>query len=76
MTYSLPVTMSITNGINAIALAIAPYAENKKPVGSMMAVEGATALGHAPPQIAENSYNTAARGQALFGYSPLKTLCR
>jgi len=68
MTYSLPISMSITSGINAIAHAIeALYAKDKNPISTMMALEGATALVEALPLIANDQYNCAAREKALYG---------
>jgi len=68
MTYSLPAAMSITSGINAIAHAIeALYAQDKNPVSSMMAVEGATALIDALPLIAKDPFDAQAREKAFYG---------
>jgi maleylacetate reductase len=68
MTHSLPKSMSITSGINAIAHAVeALYAQDKNPVSSMMAVEGATALIEALPIIADDQQHSAAREKALYG---------
>ncbi len=68
MTYSLPKAMSITSGINAIAHAIeALYAQDKNPVSTMMAVDGATALIDALPRIAIDQHDAQAREKALYG---------
>jgi len=68
MTYSLPTAMSITSGINAIAHAIeALYAQDKNPVSTMMAEEGAIALIDALPLIAKDQFNAQAREKAFFG---------
>jgi len=68
MTHSLPQSMSITSGINAIAHAVeALYAQDKNPVSSMMAVEGATALIEALPLIAKDQHHVVAREKALYG---------
>jgi len=68
MTHSLPIAMSITSGINAIAHAIeALYAENKNPVSTMMAAEGATALIEALPLIAKDQFHKQAREKAFYG---------
>lgn len=68
MTHSLPVKMSITSGINAIAHAIeALYAQDKNPVSTMMAVEGAVALIDALPRIAIDQNDSNAREKAFYG---------
>ena len=68
MTHSLPIPMSITSGINAIAHAIEElYAMDKNPISTMMAVEGATALIEALPQIAKDQFDIGAREKALYG---------
>jgi maleylacetate reductase len=65
---SLPVSMSVTSGINAIAHAAeALYARDRNPVSSMMAAEGARALIEALPIIAGDPQNKAARRAALYG---------
>ncbi len=68
LTIGLPVSMSVTSGLNAMAHAVeAVYAENRNPVTSLMAVEGVRALHEALPKIVENPTNTDARSQALYG---------
>jgi len=68
MTHSLPTAMSITSGINAIAHAIeALYAQDKNPVSTLMAVEGATALIDSLPLIAKNQHDAPAREKAFYG---------
>lgn len=67
-TYSLPREMSITSGINAIAHAVeALYAEDRNPVSSMLASEGARALIQALPGIVKDPDNSAARENAFYG---------
>ncbi|MEM7303081.1 MAG: maleylacetate reductase [Pseudomonadota bacterium] len=67
-TRSLPQAMSITSGINAIAHAVeALYAEDRNPVSSMMAAEGANALIDALPLIAKDGADDQAREKALYG---------
>ncbi|MBZ9793959.1 maleylacetate reductase [Rhizobium sp. 3T7] len=68
LTLSLPVLMSATSGINAIAHAVeALYAREANPIISMMALEGIAAIARALPQIKENPGDTAARSDALYG---------
>lgn len=65
---SLPVAMSVTSGINAIAHAAeALYARDRNPVSSLMAIEGARALIEALPIIANDPQNSDARSRALYG---------
>ncbi|GJJ10562.1 hypothetical protein Clacol_004789 [Clathrus columnatus] len=67
-TYSLPVGLSATSGINAIAHSIEGlYAQNGNPVISLMAEEGIRALAKALPIIVENPIDKEARSDALYG---------
>ncbi|MFN4154368.1 MAG: maleylacetate reductase [Paracoccaceae bacterium] len=67
-TMDLPVVMSGTSGINAIAHAVeALYAREANPVISLMAVEGIGALARALPAIARDPGDRAARFDALYG---------
>lgn len=68
LTLTLPVGLSGTSGINAIAHAVeALYARDANPVISLMAEEGIRALGHALPKIAADGLDRAARADALYG---------
>lgn len=68
LTMSLPVGMSGTSGINAIAHAVeALYARDSNPVISLIALEGITALYDALPRIASDPSDPDARGRALYG---------
>lgn len=68
LTLGLPVAMSVTSGLNAMAHAVeAVYARDRNPVSSMMAVEGIRALKEALPRIVENPHDADARGDALYG---------
>lgn len=68
MSRDLPVSMSITSGINAIAHAAeALYARDRNPVSTLMAAEGARALIAALPIIRHDPQNASARLQALYG---------
>lgn len=68
LTLSLPVRMSVTSGLNAIAHAVEGlYAQDRNPVTSLMAVEGIRALRDALPVIVGSPKDPAARGQALYG---------
>jgi maleylacetate reductase len=68
LTFSLPVNLSVTSGINAIAHAAeALYARDGNPITSLMAEEGVRALAAALPAIQVNPKNAAARASALYG---------
>ncbi|OOO27735.1 maleylacetate reductase [Agrobacterium salinitolerans] len=68
LTYSLPVSMTMTSGLNAIAHAVEGlYAQDRNPISSMMAMEGIAALHRALPAIAGDHQNPAARSDALYG---------
>lgn len=68
LTLGLPVGMSVTSGLNAIAHAAeALYAPDRNPITTMMAIEGIRALKDALPVIINNPRDTAAREKALYG---------
>lgn len=68
LTLSLPVQMSVTSGINAIAHAAEGlYSVEGNPVIDLMAEEGIAALGRALPLIRAHAGDVAARSDALYG---------
>lgn len=68
LTASLPVSMSVTSGLNAMAHAVeALYAKDRNPISSMMAVEGIRALKWALPRIVAAPNDVQARSDALYG---------
>ncbi len=68
LTLGLPVQMSVTSGLNAIAHAVEGlYAKDRNPIVSLMAVEGVRALRDALPAIVANPTNEVARADALYG---------
>lgn len=68
LTLSLPVGLSITSAMNAMAHAAEGlYAVDGNPIMSLMAEEGIRALGAAIPALHANGRNIEARGQALYG---------
>jgi maleylacetate reductase len=68
LTLSLPVALSITSGINAIAHAAEGlYAIDANPIMDLMAEEGIRALGRALPLIRANPQDAPARSDALYG---------
>src|SRR5215218_4294711 len=68
LTLTLPVGLSVSSGINAIAHAAEGlYSVDGNPVMDLMAEEGIAALGRALPAIRANSSDLEARSQALYG---------
>ncbi|MEK7214485.1 MAG: iron-containing alcohol dehydrogenase, partial [Chloroflexota bacterium] len=68
LTLSLPVMMSVTSGLNAIAHAAEGlYAQDSNPVMDLMAEEGIRALAQALPLVRQHSGDIDARGDALYG---------
>lgn len=68
LTLTLPVTISGTSGINAIAHAVeALYARDRNPVVSLWAVEGIRAFSQALPRIAADPLDLDARADAQYG---------
>jgi alcohol dehydrogenase class IV len=68
LTLGLPVGMSVTSGINAIAHAAEGlYAADANPIMDLMAEEGIAALGRALPAIRKSPRDPQARSDALYG---------
>jgi alcohol dehydrogenase class IV len=68
LTLTLPVGVSVTSGMNAIAHAIeARYAENRNPLISLLALDGIRALADALPRIRTDPDDREARSAALYG---------
>jgi len=68
LTQSLPVQLSVTSGVNAIAHAAEGlYASDGNPIISLMAQEGIAALGRALPRIHREPHDRQARHDALYG---------
>lgn len=68
LTLSLPVALSVTSGMNAIAHAAEGlYAQDSNPVMDLMAEEGIAAMARALPRIRANPLDVDARGDALYG---------
>lgn len=68
LTLGLPVGMSVTSGINAIAHAAEGlYGVDTNPIMDLMAKEGITAIGRALPAIKNVATDIAARSSALYG---------
>jgi maleylacetate reductase len=68
LTISLPVPLSVTSGINAIAHCVeALYSRDANPIISLIAEEGIRALAGGLPEIVKQPGNMDARGRALYG---------
>lgn len=68
LTLGLPVAMSVTSGLNAIAHAVeALYARERNPVISLLAEDGIRAIARALPAIAMTPGDIGARSEALYG---------
>ena len=68
LTLTLPATMSVTSGMNAIAHAAeAFYSVNSNPIIELMAEEGIRALGRALPAIRKSPLDGQGRSDALYG---------
>lgn len=68
LTLGLPVTMSITSGMNAIAHAAEGlYSATTNPIIDLMAEEGIRALGLALPRLRAQPRDLEVRGNALYG---------
>jgi alcohol dehydrogenase class IV len=68
LTLTLPVGLSVTSGMNAMAHALeALYARERSPIVSMIANEAVRALARALPAIADGSNDHFARSEALYG---------
>lgn len=68
LTLSLPVELSITSGLNAIAHAAEGlYSRDANPISSLMAEEGIRALGAALPKIRMHPQGLEGRSNALYG---------
>lgn len=68
LTLSLPVALSVTSGINAIAHAAEGlYSVDSNPIMDLMAEEGIRAIGRALPAIKKEANDMEARSDALYG---------
>src|SRR3546814_5171442 len=75
LTFSLPVGMSVSSGINAMAHAVeALYATDTNPVVAQMAEAGIAALYRSLPALRSGASAPAIRGEALYG-SWLSAIC-
>ena len=68
LTGTLPLSMSATSGMNAIAHGVeALYARDRNPISTMMAAEGVRALCEALPALSAGNGDDDARDRALYG---------
>ncbi|MBB3595188.1 alcohol dehydrogenase class IV [Rhizobium sp. BK529] len=68
LTLTLPVALSVTSGVNAVAHAVeALYAREANPIISLMAEQGISAIVRALPSIHANPADKNARAGALYG---------
>jgi maleylacetate reductase len=68
LTISLPKSLSVTSGINAMAHAAEGlYAQDANPIMSLFAEEGIRALAQGLPKIIANPADIDARGDCLYG---------
>lgn len=68
LTLGLPVPMSVTSGLNAMAHAAEGlYAADRNPVASLMALEGLRAMKDGLPRVVAAPRDIAARAEALYG---------
>jgi maleylacetate reductase len=68
LTLGLPVAMSITSGLNAMAHAMEGlYAQDRNPISTLMALEGLRALARSLPEIVNAPHDVKARSDALYG---------
>ncbi len=68
LTLGLPLALSVTSGINAIAHAAEGlYAHDGNPIMGMLAEEGIAAIGRALPALKQSPVNPEARSDALYG---------
>ncbi|WP_193075996.1 maleylacetate reductase [Pseudomonas sp. FME51] len=68
LTLTLPVQMTVTSGMNAIAHAVeALYSKDANPLISMLAEQGIAAIARAIPRIHADPLDREARSDALYG---------
>ncbi|QFY63013.1 maleylacetate reductase (plasmid) [Rhizobium grahamii] len=68
LTHGLPVQMSVTSGLNAMAHAVEGlYARDRNPISTLMAIEGLRAFARSLPKIVQAPDSAEARSDALYG---------
>lgn len=67
-TYGLPLGLSVTSALNAVAHAAEGlYAQNRNPISTLMALEGASSVLAALPKVVDDPQNKDARATLLYG---------
>lgn len=65
---TLPVPMTVTSSLNAMAHAAeALYARESNPISTLLAIEGLRAFKHALPRVIADPDDLVARGETLYG---------
>lgn len=68
LTLGLPVGMSVTSGLNAMAHAVEGlYAQDRDPVSTLMALDGLRAFRDSLPVLVTSPHDPDARAEALYG---------
>jgi maleylacetate reductase len=68
LTLSLPVALSMTSGLNAMAHSVEGlYAQDGNPIMSLLAEEGVRALANSLPEVHKNPLHLPSREQAQYG---------
>jgi maleylacetate reductase len=68
LTLGLPVGMSVTSGLNAMAHAVEGlYAQDRNPVSTLMALDGLRAFRDSLPMLVQSPDDPDARAEALYG---------
>lgn len=68
LTTTLPFSLSVTSGINAIAHAAEGlYAQDSNPIMDLLALDGIRALAQGLPRLKNNLGNIEGRGECLYG---------
>jgi len=68
LTLGLPVGMSVTSGLNAMAHAVEGlYAQDRNPVSTLMALDGLRAFRDSLPVLVTSPHDPIARAEALYG---------
>jgi maleylacetate reductase len=68
LTRGLPVAMSVTSGLNAMAHAVEGlYAQDRNPVSTLMALDGLRAFRDSLPVLVKSPEDIDARAEALYG---------
>jgi maleylacetate reductase len=68
LTLGLPVGMSVTSGLNAMAHAVEGlYAQDRNPVSTLMALDGLRAFRDSLPVLVKSPHDADARAESLYG---------